>query len=134
MKSGVFAAQSVLAAFGNAGTEELDMAAFNLMGLNRDCFSKMPRAEIESREIPEGFLDFSELTETITEKDAVYEAGRCISCGVCNFCDTCMTFCPDFCIHRTQDGYEVDLDYCKGCGICAQECPRDVIDLIQEGS
>ena len=50
------------------------------------------------------------------------------------FCDTCMTFCPDFCINRTQDGYEVDLDYCKGCGICAQECPRDVIDLIQEGS
>lgn len=134
MRSGVLAALSVLSAFGETTPEEMEMAAFNLMGLNRDCFDKMPRAEIESREIPEGFLDFSEITETISEKDAVYEAGRCISCGVCNFCDTCMTFCPDFCIHRTQDGYEVDLDYCKGCGICAQECPRDVIDLIQEGS
>ncbi len=134
MKSGVTTAKSLLSAFRNGVDEEPDMPAFNLMGLNRDCFSKMSRVEIPAREIPEGFLDFSELTETISEANAVYEAGRCISCGVCNFCDTCMTFCPDFCIHRTADGYKVDLDYCKGCGICAQECPRDVIDLIQEDS
>jgi NADPH-dependent glutamate synthase beta subunit-like oxidoreductase len=134
MKSGVSAALSVLSAFGKADLQEINMPSFNLMGMNRDCFNKSSKVELPARDIPEGFLDFSELTETISDQDAVYEAGRCISCGVCNYCDNCMTFCPDFCIHRTPDGYEVDLDYCKGCGICAQECPRDVIDLIQEGS
>lgn len=133
MKSGISAALSVLSAFGDADPQEINMPMFNLMGLNRDCFSKSPKVELPAREIPGGMLGFSELTETISDRDAVYEAGRCVSCGVCNFCDTCMTFCPDFCIQRTPDGYEVDLDYCKGCGICSQECPRDVIDLIQEG-
>lgn len=134
MKSGVSAAMSVLSALGDADPQEIYVPAFNLMGLNRDCFSKSSKVELPAREIPEGMLDFSEPTETISDQDAVYEAGRCISCGVCNFCDTCMTFCPDFCIQRTPEGYKVDLDYCKGCGICSQECPRDVIALIQEGS
>lgn len=134
MKSGISAALSAIASFEGAPPETREIPAFNLMGMNRDCFAKASGVELPVRELPEGFLDFNELTETISEEEAVYESSRCISCGVCNFCDTCMTFCPDFCIHRTAEGYEVDLDYCKGCGICSQECPRDVIDLIQEGS
>jgi len=134
MKSGISAAMSVLSRCGEAVPQETEMAAFNLMGLNRECFNRASQVELPARPVPEALLDFSELAETISAQDAVYESGRCISCGVCNNCDTCMTFCPDFCIRRTPDGYEVDLDYCKGCGICSQECPRDVIDLIQEGS
>lgn len=53
---------------------------------------------------------------------AVDEAGRCFSCGVCSKCDNCYNFCPDMAIVRTVDGYHVNLDYCKGCGICAREC------------
>lgn len=134
MQSGIAVARAALASRGEAFPESPDLPAFNLMGMNREYFTRASGVDIPAREIPEALLDFSELTETISEEAAVYESGRCISCGVCNFCDTCMIFCPDFCIHRTADGYEVDLDYCKGCGICAQECPRDVIDLIQEGS
>ncbi len=55
------------------------------------------------------------------------EAKRCMSCGVCNQCDRCVTFCPDMVVHRVGDSYVFDYDYCKGCGICATECPRDVI-------
>ena len=29
-------------------------------------------------------------------------------------------------------GYEIDLDYCKGCGICVAECPCGAIDLVPE--
>ncbi|MBA4393978.1 MAG: hypothetical protein C0407_10540, partial [Desulfobacca sp.] len=25
-----------------------------------------------------------------------------------------------------------DLDYCKGCGICARECPKEAIQMIAE--
>ncbi len=134
MKSGIAAAATVITSSLEPSDKRDEMPLFNLMGMNRDCFGKASQVELPVRSLPDGMLDFSELIETISAQDAVYESGRCISCGVCNFCDTCMTFCPDFCIRRIPDGYEVDLDYCKGCGICVQECPRDVIDLIQEGS
>ncbi|MEK7353418.1 MAG: 4Fe-4S binding protein [Chloroflexota bacterium] len=28
--------------------------------------------------------------------------------------------------------YDPNLFYCKGCGICAKECPKDVITMIEE--
>jgi pyruvate ferredoxin oxidoreductase delta subunit len=34
--------------------------------------------------------------------------------------------------HVGDRRYEIDLDYCKGCGICAEECPVDAIEMIQE--
>jgi len=27
---------------------------------------------------------------------------------------------------------EIDYDYCKGCGICANECPKKAIEMIIE--
>jgi pyruvate ferredoxin oxidoreductase delta subunit len=36
---------------------------------------------------------------------------------------------------REHDDYpEIDYDYCKGCGICANECPFDAIVMIEEES
>jgi len=28
---------------------------------------------------------------------------------------------------------EIDLDYCKGCGVCAEECPAKAITMVREG-
>lgn len=68
-----------------------------------------------------------------TAAQAMTEAERCFSCGVCNRCDNCYLFCPDVAVHRLpSDGYEFDYDYCKGCGICAEECPRYAIDIEEE--
>ena len=55
------------------------------------------------------------------------EALRCLSCGVCNECDHCVTFCPEGMLKRVGHSLEFDYAYCKGCGICAAECPRNVI-------
>jgi len=35
-------------------------------------------------------------------------------------------------VKRKDNGYEIDYDYCKGCGICFEECPRNVISLERE--
>ncbi|PIN68872.1 hypothetical protein COV93_07860 [Candidatus Woesearchaeota archaeon CG11_big_fil_rev_8_21_14_0_20_43_8] len=67
-------------------------------------------------------------------KDLVKDASRCLSCGKCIKCDNCLIFCPDCCIKKTEKGYKVDYDYCKGCGICAEECPRGIISLEEEGT
>jgi 2-oxoacid:acceptor oxidoreductase gamma subunit (pyruvate/2-ketoisovalerate family) len=57
------------------------------------------------------------------------EAERCFSCGRCTGCDTCLVYCPDGVISRSDDGYRIDADYCKGCGICVAECPRRALDM-----
>ena len=62
---------------------------------------------------------------------AVAEAGRCLSCGTCNRCGRCIDACPDASIHLQAGALRpsVDLYHCKGCGICAYECPRGVIAM-----
>ncbi len=59
------------------------------------------------------------------------EAERCLSCGTCNLCLQCVSYCPDASIRPDgeKDAVAVDLDHCKGCGICAYECPRGVITM-----
>ncbi|MFA6448629.1 MAG: FAD-dependent oxidoreductase [bacterium] len=64
------------------------------------------------------------------------EATRCFHCGVCNDCGNCLLFCPDMSIlekvSADADAPGFDSDHCKGCGICARECPRGIIAMIEE--
>jgi 2-oxoacid:acceptor oxidoreductase gamma subunit (pyruvate/2-ketoisovalerate family) len=55
------------------------------------------------------------------------EAKRCLSCGVCNECDVCITYCPEGVLKRVGHEFVFDYSYCKGCGVCVTECPRNVI-------
>jgi len=57
----------------------------------------------------------------------IAEAKRCLSCGVCNSCDRCVTYCPDGVLKRVGKEIVFDYDYCKGCGVCVSECSRAVI-------
>jgi len=51
----------------------------------------------------------------------------------CAKCVLCAIFCPEGAISQNEDGYfEADLYYCKGCGICAKECPTKVITMVEE--
>ena len=51
----------------------------------------------------------------------------------CSDCGLCVLLCPEGCITRVGDNtYEIDLDYCKGCAICAEECPVDDIKMVVE--
>ena len=59
------------------------------------------------------------------------EAHRCFSCGHCTECDSCLVYCPEGIINRREKGYDVDYSYCKGCGICVEECPRKAIEMTQ---
>ena len=59
------------------------------------------------------------------------EAKRCLSCGVCNECDRCVTFCPEGVLKRVGSDFVFDYSFCKGCAVCASECPRNVIFMSQ---
>lgn len=68
--------------------------------------------------------DFSEVSRGLDEQEVVAETARCLHCGACFSCGNCYNFCPDGAIHVDEEGrLRIDYDYCKGCGICVQECP-----------
>ncbi len=79
---------------------------------------------------------FAERQIGLTEEQAVEEAGRCMSCGMCFECDNCVIFCPQDAIFRVKKdkattGRYVDTDYnkCIGCHICSDVCPTGYIDM-----
>ncbi len=99
--------------------------------LRTHVFSHSPRSEPRMLELQERRRSFTEVRSGFSPVDdgaqAVAEAQRCFSCGVCTFCDRCMDHCPEGILLRNGEGYTVNFDHCKGCGICASECPRGVI-------
>lgn len=46
-------------------------------------------------------------------------------------CLQCWIYCPEACISRTIPP-KIDLDYCKGCSLCAEVCPSHAIEIIEE--
>jgi len=78
--------------------------------------------------------DFSEVVQGLDESTALYEARRCMSCGNCFECDNCFGVCPDNAIKKLGPGlgFEINLDYCKGCGICVSECPASAIEMVSD--
>ena len=50
----------------------------------------------------------------------------------CNSCGWCYLYCPTGCIVEEGDFYVANLDFCKGCGICANECPKKAIEMVDE--
>jgi 2-oxoacid:acceptor oxidoreductase gamma subunit (pyruvate/2-ketoisovalerate family) len=78
-----------------------------------------------------GALGFDEVNLGL---DGPAEAARCFSCGACTRCDTCLLYCPEGTILRVGDGYRVEGDACKGCGMCVAECPRRAMEMVVEAS
>ncbi|MGE4504573.1 MAG: 4Fe-4S binding protein [Desulfovibrionaceae bacterium] len=57
----------------------------------------------------------------------VIDEDTCIKCGQCEI------YCPEFCIAEREDGfYRPNFNYCKGCGVCANICPKDAISMVVE--
>ncbi len=79
-----------------------------------------------------------EIERGLNSEQVAAEAARCFSCGTCFACDNCWTLCPDEAVLKTKelasDGshYVFDYDYCKGCGLCAHECPCGFIAMEDE--
>ena len=52
----------------------------------------------------------------------------------CVKCLRCWIYCPEGSIKRNEDDtVEINYDYCKGCGVCANACPTKAIEMKREG-
>ncbi len=79
---------------------------------------------------------FEDRLVPLPEEEAIAEAGRCMSCGMCFECDNCVIYCPQDAVFRVKKdkhtlGRYVDTDYsrCIGCHICSDVCPTGYIDM-----
>lgn len=105
--------------------------------LNINYYELAPRAQTAVLEVAER-TGFKEVEGGLTRRQAVDEGRRCFSCGNCMMCDNCWTLCPDVAVlksqEKTEDGshYLFDYEYCKGCGLCAHECPSGYIRMRDE--
>jgi NADPH-dependent glutamate synthase beta subunit-like oxidoreductase len=77
---------------------------------------------------------FEEVVQGLDENNALFEARRCLSCGNCFECDNCYGVCPDNAVIKLGPGkrFQFNFDYCKGCGMCATECPCGAIKMVPE--
>jgi 2-oxoacid:acceptor oxidoreductase delta subunit (pyruvate/2-ketoisovalerate family) len=129
------AAQSIDAFLSDAEPHEpvrRELATFD--SLNTWYYADAPRTRRPELERARRQSTFEEVVGGLTEENALFEARRCLSCGNCFECDNCFGVCPDNAVIKLgpSQGYEFDFDFCKGCGICAQECPCGAIDMVPE--
>lgn len=77
---------------------------------------------------------FVEIAAGLGEKEARYEAQRCLSCGNCFECDGCFAACPEDAIIKLGKGnrYNFNYDACTGCAVCYEQCPCHAIEMITE--
>ena len=79
-------------------------------------------------------IDFERHDPPLTSDEARFEASRCLGTMSCEACDVCRLLCPDLAITRDDSTGQIhiDLDYCKGCGICAAVCAKGAITMVLE--
>ncbi|MFW5999627.1 MAG: 4Fe-4S dicluster-binding protein [Halanaerobiaceae bacterium] len=60
-------------------------------------------------------------------KRPLWSEEKCIQCFLC------WAYCPDLAINvENKKVVGVDYKHCKGCGICANECPSQALEMISE--
>lgn len=112
--------------------EKHEVAGFEM--LNSWYYSDAPRTVRPMLDLMRRQSGFAEVVGNLNEENAKFEARRCLSCGNCFECDNCYGICPDNAITKLGPGkrFEFKYDYCKGCGMCSEECPCGAIRMEPE--
>jgi len=74
----------------------------------------------------------AEVANTATAEEAIEEAMRCMSCGMCFDCGTCWSYCQENAVVKPLvrgEAYKFKLNFCRGCSKCAEACPCGYIEM-----
>lgn len=102
--------------------------------LKHDYFVETPM-KVRDLKHPENVKgDWQETLMCLSDEDAIKEADRCMSCGLCFECNQCMLFCPQEAIEKFKGNPEGQVMFtayerCVGCHICSEVCPTGFIDM-----
>lgn len=104
--------------------------------LNTWYYGDAPKSVRPKLEAARRASTFDEVVLGLDADTALFEARRCLSCGSCFACDNCFGVCPDNAVIKLDPpgpyAYAIDLDFCKGCGLCVKECPAGAIRMEPE--
>lgn len=119
---------------GSAYQPQPKHAVASFDGLNTWYYSEAPKTVQPVLDAIRRQSGFAEVVGGLDASNALFEARRCLSCGNCFECDNCYGVCPDNAVLKLGPGnrYKFNLEYCKGCGMCAAECPCGAIEMVQE--
>lgn len=96
--------------------------------MNRPTITKVvfPQTEEEMMKphAPAGV--FVETSASWRTERPVLDVNACVNCLMCYL------ICPEGTIYKAGGALEIDYDFCKGCGICANDCPKKAIAMIAE--
>ncbi len=75
-----------------------------------------------------------EVNGTISRREFLDEASRCLSCGSCFGCEQCFMYCnPAAFVHLDDVSrgsyFALSLELCEGCGKCIDVCPCEFLSL-----
>jgi formate dehydrogenase (NADP+) beta subunit len=96
--------------------------------------TEAPQRRQPAQPVEQRTNSFGEIIGGLTEKEARYEAQRCLSCGNCFECDGCLGSCPEDAIIKLGPGkrYRYNYTLCTGCAVCYEQCPCHAIEMIPE--
>lgn len=102
--------------------------------LNTWYYTDAPKHVQERLDRARRLATFDEVNQPLDARNAMHESRRCLSCGNCFECDNCYGVCPDNAVIKLGPGnrFKFNYDYCKGCALCAEECPCGAIKMIDE--
>jgi len=109
---------------------ELTPADKDLVLSRSENVKRRGRVEASRRPPDERKRDFDTYHNVMTEAEAIAEASRCLKCGCSVTCGLCQRVCSSFAIDLGVNGYQINQEKCHACGMCAQLCPNDNIEMV----
>jgi len=106
------------------------------VGLNLPIYSDALRSTERELPVEERGTTFDEVISGLSEREALHEAKRCLSCGNCFECDQCFAACPEDAIAKLGPGRRYAIAYarCTGCAVCVEQCPCHAMEMVAEPS
>ncbi len=98
---------------------------WDITGISKWDYTDPPRGAL----IPTGGNAGVYQTGTWRAERPIWDEEKCTDCMIC------WNYCPDASILVTDEKMKgIDFFHCKGCGICAVECPFDALKMVPEHS
>lgn len=83
------------------------------------------------KDLPPGPIS-TELISTINKTGTWRSFRPVIDDKKCTRCYLCWKYCPDVAIEIEAEKVKINYDFCKGCGLCAEDCPKKAITMVME--
>ncbi|MCX6650034.1 MAG: 4Fe-4S binding protein [Candidatus Bathyarchaeota archaeon] len=88
--------------------------------------SAFKKAEIAKKTSNQPLISYSRVVSDWRVVRPVVDKAKCVGCK------RCWVYCPETAIGMVEGKAEVNYDYCKGCGICSEECLVGAVKMERE--